>query len=137
MPGRAVEVPLSGDNLEDHPIITGSDSWPALADGGSSRVSSVVTRSFSALYPNSFARAVVNLRGQPDIINTQDLSGVTSGVLFQMAIEGGPAMDGRVVLCGDSGWIGDTDSARPGPGEIQNGDNAQFALNTLAWLGRF
>ncbi len=40
---------------------------------------------------------------------------------------------GRIIFCGDSGWIADVSGASD-TGMFQNGDNDQFAANCLAWL---
>ncbi len=69
--------------------------------------------------------------------NFQDRTPVTPGVVWAASLEQADVTgNGRVVIGADAGWLGNTDSDWPGPGQFQNGDNPQYALNTLAWLGR-
>lgn len=131
-----VAITLSGANLGSGAIITGKDSWPLAPGSTSQTVSSVVTRSFSAIYPSAFAEMVCGLSGLPQVVNQQDQEPITSGVSWCVSIEGGPADQGRVLIGADAGWLGNTTSSSPGIGEYQNGDNQQFSLNALAWLAQ-
>jgi hypothetical protein len=136
IPGPAIPVPLSGSNLTDHPIISGNPGWPIYSPGGNSRISTVVTRSFCGVYQNYFSDAIATLADLDNVINTQTDQAVTEGVVWALALEKSQVTGpGRVVICGDSGWLGSENSKSPGPGEFEKPDNPQFALNTLAWLG--
>lgn len=133
---RPTEVPLTGDNLADHPTIVGNDGWPLAPDSTSVTVTEVVTRSFCGVYPNAFSDPVCNLENLDGVVNTQNNTPVTPGVVWAVALNNSSLTgSGRVIVCADSGWLGNTDSTRPGPGEFQNGDNPQYALNTITWLG--
>lgn len=128
-------VNLSGTNLAAHPTIVGQAGWPLAIGSSSVSVSQVVTRSFCGVYANAFSDPVCNLENL-NVINAQNGDSVTQGVGWAIAMKNSSLTNkGRVVVGADSGWLGDTDSRIPGPGEFQNGDNAQYALNTLSWLG--
>ncbi|MDG1331733.1 MAG: hypothetical protein P8P74_05345 [Crocinitomicaceae bacterium] len=130
-------VTLSDSNLSDHPTITGESNWPITEGFRSQLVESIVTRSFCAVYPNSFSETVASLRGLGNVENIQNGEPVTDGVVWNIALsEVAPVGRGRVVIGGDAGWLGDTTSTVPGPGEFQNGGNPQYALNSLSWLGQ-
>ena len=132
----SAEVPLTGGNLADHPIILGEAAWPIASGSSGVQVTEVVTRSFCGVYPNSFTSTVVGLQDLDDVVNAQDGGPVTGGVAWALALDGGAAGSGRVVIGADAGFLGNDDSTWPGRGEFQNGDNAQYALNSLAWLGQ-
>lgn len=130
-------VPLEGDNLGAHEIITGNSNWPLYNDNKTSAIKKVVTRSFCGIYPNAFFDKISGLDGLSNVENTQDKLPVTKGVLWALASKEGKLTGyGRVVIGADSGFIANIDSVFPGPGEFSNGDNPQFCLNTLAWLAR-
>ncbi|WP_298513309.1 hypothetical protein [uncultured Kordia sp.] len=129
------EVPLTGTNLSNHPTIIGAKGWPIVKGGTTTVVSSIVTRSFCAVYPNAFSTSIAALEGLKYVVNTQSSKPITNGVLWSIGLSDPKSVGkGRVVICGDSGWLGNTDSDWPGPGEYQNGDNAQYMLNTVTWL---
>lgn len=133
---KPTQVPLTGDNLASHPTIVGNEDWPLAPNSDSVTVSEVVTRSFCGVYPNAFSDPVCNLENLSGVVNTQNDQPVTSGVVWAIALDNSDLTgSGRVIVCADSGWLGNTDSTHPGPGEFQNGDNPQYALNTLTWLG--
>ena len=48
----------------------------------------------------------------------------------------GTVGNGRYVVCGDSGFIGNAETTYPGPGLIDRGDNRKFVMNILRWLCR-
>ncbi len=130
-------VPLTGSNLGSQEIISGNNNWPLYGSNTSSKIKTVVTRSFFGIYPNHFGHTIAALAGLDNVINYQDNAPITSGVLWAIALDGDHVTGtGRVVICADSGWIANTQSRHPGPGEFQNGDNPQFALNTLSWLAQ-
>lgn len=129
------EVSLTGSNLSNHPTITGQNGWPIVKGGNSTVVNTVVTRSFCAVYPNQFSQSIGALQGLNYVENTQNKAPITAGVLWSIGLSDQDNVGkGRVVICGDSGWLGNTNSNWPGPGEYQNGDNAQYMLNTVTWL---
>ncbi len=144
------EIPLEGTNLTCHPIILGNPGWPLAHGKKTSAVGSVVTRSFCGVYQNDFTSTIAGLQGLDNVINYQytrkiKIRGkedeirppVSIGVVWAVSLEGFDVTgNGRVVIGADAGWLGNTYSTKPGPGEFQNGDNPQYALNTLAWLGR-
>lgn len=129
------EVDLTEGNLTSHPTIVGQEGWP-LADGSNSMlVSKIATRSFCGVYQNAFSENIAGLDNLPNVWNVQSKKPVTQGVQWAIGLSNPNSVGkGRVVICGDSGWIADTTSNYPGPGEFQNGDNAQYTLNTLSWL---
>lgn len=130
-------VCLKGPNLGTQEIIVGNSNWPLYGSNSSSAISQVVTRSFCGIYPNHFGDTIAALAGLDNVVNHQDDAPITPGVLWAIALDGSDVTrSGRVVICADSGWIANTQSTRPGPGEFQNGDNPQFALNTLSWLAQ-
>lgn len=138
IPDTSDAVPLSGSNLmTDHPIISGEPGWPIYNPGGDSRISTVVTRSFCGVYPNYFSSTIAMLGNLDKVTNHQSGQAVTEGVVWALALDRSDVtVRGRVVICGDSGWLGSEKSQPvPGPGEFETPDNPQFALNTLAWLG--
>lgn len=60
------------------------------------------------------------------------------GRAFAVALDGAAdeiAGDGRVIVVGDSGFIGTRGSSFPGPGLIHRADNATFVTNAVSWLG--
>ncbi|MBC8754592.1 hypothetical protein H2O64_07895 [Kordia sp. YSTF-M3] len=129
------EVTLTGANLSDHPTISGKDGWPIVSGGSSTQVDTIVTRSFCAVYTNAFTDTITLLENLDYVENTQSKLPITNGVMWSIGLSNAESVgSGRVVICGDSGWLGDTDSNWPGPGEYQNGDNAQYMLNTVTWL---
>ncbi len=129
-------VSLTGSNLTDHPIIRGRPDWPLAQEHDSSLVETVVTRSFCGVYPNDFSHSIVLMENLDDVVNCQTRKPVTAGVVWALSLEGEQVTGkGRVVVCADSGWLGNTESTWPGPGMFQMGDNPQFTLNTLSWLG--
>ena len=133
-----IPVNLTGSNLGDHPIINGQSGWPIATNSSSVVVSEVVTRSFCGIYPNDFGSTVCGLSGLSTVLNLQNNSAITDGVLWAMAVEGQNVTgSGRVLVMGDSGWLASVNSGSPGPGEYENGDNEQFSLNCLAWLGNY
>ncbi len=116
IPGPAIPVPLSGSNLTDHPIISGNPGWPIYSPGGNSRISTVVTRSFCGVYQNYFSDAIATLADLDNVINTQTDQAVTEGVVWALALEKSQVTGpGRVVICGDSGWLGSENSAARTP----------------------
>lgn len=131
------EVILDKSNLSSHEIISGNPSWPILGGKKTNEISEVVTRSFCGIYPNAFADTICTLNNLNGVVNAQNNQPITQGVVWAMALENVDVVGaGRVVIGADSGWLGDTTSMNPGPGEFQNGDNAQFAINVLSWLGK-
>ena len=135
-PGLPTRVNLNGTNLAGHPTLNGKKGWPVASSSSSVRVSEVVTRSFCGVYPNAFSDPICRLNNLPTVQNSQSELNITTGVVWALSLSQ-PRLtgEGRVVICGDSGWLGDVNSNVPGPGEFQNGDNPQYALNTLTWLG--
>jgi hypothetical protein len=128
-------VPLTGSNLTDHPIVHGQPEWPLVEGGSSAVIETVVTRSFCGVYPNDFSRSIVLMQNLDNVVNGQTGHPVSAGVEWALSLEGDRVTgDGRVVICADSGWLGNTESTWPGAGTFQLGDNPQFALNTLSWL---
>jgi hypothetical protein len=78
----------------------------------------VVTRSFCGVYQNYFSDAIATLADLDNVINTQTDQAVTEGVVWALALEKSQVTGpGRVVICGDSGWLGSENSKSPGPGE--------------------
>ena len=135
---RGAPVSLTGSNLTDHPIIRGQPNWPLVQGRISAMVETVVTRSFCGVYPNDFSHSIALLRDLDNVENCQTGKPVTSDVVWALSLEGDQVTgNGRVVVCADSGWLGNTESTWPGAGMFQMGDNPQFALNTLSWLGKF
>jgi hypothetical protein len=60
-----------------------------------------------------------------------------NGKAFAIAVDGATgefAGAGRVIITGDSGFIGSRGSSFPGPGLLDRADNAAFIRNALEWL---
>jgi hypothetical protein len=55
---------------------------------------------------------------------------------FACALDSTEDRAGRVIVVGDSGFIGTSGTSTPGPGLIDEGDNFVFSQNALLWLGR-
>jgi hypothetical protein len=55
---------------------------------------------------------------------------------FACALRPTEGRAGRVIVVGDSGFIGTAGTVMPGPGLIDEGDNLAFIQNALLWLGR-
>jgi hypothetical protein len=59
---------------------------------------------------------------------------------YAVALDGeadlGPGRTGRVLVVADSGFLGEKESAWPGPGQIEAGDNRAFIRNAAAWLAQ-
>ena len=128
-------VVLEGANLNAHRILHGQAGWPVAPGSDSRAVQEVVTQSFCGLHANAFADPLVGLEDLGSITNQQSGLGVSPGVVWAVALD--EVTTGRVVFCADSGWICDPSGNPDHPsGLFEEGDNAQLALNTLAWLGR-
>jgi hypothetical protein len=55
---------------------------------------------------------------------------------FAVACDRGPTgKPGRIVVTADSGFIGSGETTFPGVGLIEKGDNGQFIINCLLWIG--
>lgn len=122
-------------------------------------ITTIATRSFCGVYPNSFTNTIAYLTGinkqiasnpNPFVINfqTRELIGHSPQAVWAVAIyprelnsvngKPSPTDKGRAVFGSDAGWLGDTTSCKPGKGQFQEYDNPQYFLNTLAWLsGKF
>ncbi|MCB9677638.1 MAG: hypothetical protein H6737_21210 [Alphaproteobacteria bacterium] len=113
--------------------LAGREGWPVAGDRTSSRVDRVTCNNCCGIFPSAVARVAVPLDA-PGLRAALVDAPTTPGLAWASTIEGGPAESGRVVLCADSGWLGNTTSRDPGPGLFQLEDNAQLALNAVTWL---
>ena len=137
LPTLVPPVLLTGSNLFDHEIITGNDNWPLYGENASTAIGTVVTRSFCGIFPDDFGAPIVGLAVLDKVVNKQNGKPITSGVLWASALDDAKNFGaGRVVIGADCGWLGNTNTNDPGPGQFTEGDNPQYALNTIAWLGR-
>lgn len=127
-PGGDKRITFSAGCLRsEHPTISG--------DEGGQSVESIVINNGTTLnvapdyavvrYPSGLADAS-GQEQQPD------------GPVFAAMVppEGHEYGSGRVVVLGDSGFIGSLDSNYPGPGLFGRGDNRSFLVNTVRWVGR-
>ena len=116
---------LSGpDLLGTHPIIVGG--------AGEEPVRSVVTSNCSSVLDTVGDPIVKLARSMVDVRNGYG----AEGRAFAIALDGSWPRKGRVVVMGDSGFIGSKDTDVPGPGLIDKGDNRRFIGNVIRWLGK-
>ena len=121
--GSVALTTLEGEALaSDHPVIAG----PA---GGAS-VHSVVTNNCCGISAEGCIPLVWLAPSMVDWSKTYD----PRTCLFAAALDEGRERKGRVVVVGDSGFLGSEDTTAPGPGLIGHGDNLRFVLNALSWL---
>ena len=126
-PGTLTE--LSGpDLLRTHPIIVGG--------AGEEPVRSVVTNNCSSVL-DTVGDQIVKLAGSMvDVRNGHHNAGRSFAVAIDADQSLGAFSNGRVVVMGDSGFIGTENTDLPGPGLIEEGDNLRFIRNVVRWLGK-
>jgi hypothetical protein len=119
----ALVVTVERPWLADHPVIA-NDSGP---------VRGVCFNNCTSLRAPS---SVPLVRLPEDLIDIgQNLP--PTGRAFATAVDGATgefAGAGRVIVTGDSGFIGSQGSSFPGPGLLHRADNAAFVTNALQWL---
>jgi hypothetical protein len=117
----ALTVVIESQWLADHPVTRGILSGVCFNNAASLRASKGVS--------------LVGL--PPDLIDIG--SGLSpEGRAFAVALDGAADEidgDGRVIVVGDSGFIGSRGSSFPGPGLIHRADNTTFVTNAVSWLG--
>jgi hypothetical protein len=117
----AITVVIGSPWLADHPVTRGYLSGVCFNNAASLRASKGV--------------ALVSL--PPDLIDLG--SGLSpEGRAFAVALDGAAGEidgDGRVIVVGDSGFIGTRGSSFPGPGLLHRADNTTFVTNAVSWLG--
>ena len=115
--------------LVRHPILAGGQKEEA--------VQTIVTNNCCGIVDAGRGHALVTLTPDMRDMRTGDFP---AGRLFAHALDqerdAGSAGKGRVVTVADSGFIGNEDTAVPGPGLIGHSDNARFIKNVILWLGR-
>jgi len=133
---QGADVILEQANLPSHRITRGRPGWPALS-GSNTEIKRIATRSFCAVHANSFAQPVALLNDVGPVQNTQNGRPPGRTVAWAVALKDAEATgSGRALFCGDAGWLGNEATNMPGRGQFQVADNAQFAINCLAWLAR-
>lgn len=121
--GSVALTTLEGEALaSDHPVIAGPS-------GGAS-VRSVVTNNCCGISAEGCIPLVWLAPSVMDWSKTYD----PRTCLFAGALDQGRERKGRVVVVGDSGFLGSEGTTAPGPGLIGHGDNMRFVLNALSWL---
>ncbi len=110
--------------------LRGQPGWPGPSNGVASTIQ---CNNSCAVLPGPCFQPSVALEGEG---LSSSLFGTTpSGeALWSGTLSGGPAGEGRVVLCADSGWLANTTSMAPGPGQFQLADNTQYLINAVRWL---
>ena len=124
-----VELPLAGV------LAAGNPAWPVVAWRTGSQVSTAMTSNGCGILPAVWQQVVAPF-DDPSLRNRLDRADPPPGLAWAVTVEGPAVGAGRVVVCADSGWLGNVSSTFPGPGLFQRCDNAQLALNTVSWLGR-
>ncbi len=120
-PGHALD--LSGACLSSAPAIAKT----ILAD-----VSAVMVHNCCAITPGSVGTPIVSLpEGVRNISPTNSDS--PEGKVYALALNHG---QGRVIIAGNSGIAGNSNSTYPAMGMIDTADNKTFLLNCLAYLGK-
>lgn len=126
---RGKATTLSGGCLQNHPILG--------VEGTQSRIENFVT--------NTTCR-IVSEKGFPFMYLPDSMVGGWSSDneapiqkrVFGLAIDGQEHPDdlikGKLVVLGDSGFIGDKGSTVPGLGLIDHGDNEQFVRNLIRFI---
>jgi hypothetical protein len=123
---------LEGDNLDSsHPIIQGSPD--------SSPVESIVTRNCCSLRARNYHR-IASLPREMINVGSFWRNLPAQEDLFALSLDSSsglsPESKGRVVFMADSGFIGNSETKKPGPGLSNEGDNLKFVMNAINWLGR-
>lgn len=113
--------------------LAGQDGWPVVPGRSSTRVEWVTCNNCCGIHPSPVAEIAVPLEAVGLRAALVDAP-TTPGLSWMSTVEGRMAGSGRVVLCADSGWLGNCGSTSPGPGLFQLEDHDQLALNVLSWL---
>lgn len=123
--GRVTEI--SGDLLFDHPVLGGSD--------GTEPVATLVTNTTCSLRSPRAAPVAALSPAMADRLTGES---PPTGALYALALDEQHHPDltgkGRVLAVADSGFLGRGDTAYPGPGQIEQGDNRAFIRNAVRWL---
>ncbi len=120
--GRTVEI-REEDLTQDHPVIRGM----ALEN----RVRSLVFSNCSSILPGEGVPLVFLPEAMIDNRDGRSPQSRCFAVALDLSAPGG-----RVVVTADSGFVGSEGTTFPGAGLIARGDNRQFVINILLWLGK-
>ncbi len=123
-PRQHVLTKFEGELLAVHyPIVSGGVTG--------FRVTNVVTNNCNSLVADDTSYIV---KLGPPLVDMRD-NFPCEGRAFAVALDSNADM-GKVVAVSDSGFIGSPGSKHPGPGLLDEGDNANFMTNVLLWLAR-
>jgi len=108
-----------------HPILTSGKKGVS--------VKTIVTNNCSSIFASGRGHALVGL--PPEMSDLRN-GYIPAAPLFAHALNGDLTGGGRLFAVADSGFIGNEETANPGPGLTRHGDNALFIKNVIRWLGR-
>ncbi len=117
-------TPLRDGDLHAHPLLA----------GGRDPVSVLVTNTTCSIL-SRIGRPLADL---PRTMEDKSEGRSPEGRLFGLAVDGQQeawkGRRGRMVAVADSGFLGDRESRKPGPGLIEEGDNRAFLRRAVRWL---
>ena len=102
---------------------------PILTSGGKRESGkTIVTNNCTSIFASGRGHVLVAL--PPEMRDLRNGS-IPTGRLSAHALDGDLTGGGRLVTVADSGFIGNEETDRPGPGLIWHGDNALFIKNVI------
>lgn len=125
---RGQRVTISSAQLNHgHPIISGGEEGQA--------IDSLVINNCCTVAADH-ADVLVRLPPGLDYCMGRNLKSDNRAFAVALPAQGAAAsLGGRVVVGGDSGFIGSGDTGYPGPGLFDRADNSSFLTNAIRWLG--